>query len=243
MPNALTFVLIALAVLVFWALLALVRALRQVAGARAKIASLVGEHLETLARRKLTLVKIDPYGIVDDAKWQKEFRYFVERVVLPQLSAEERAAILFRRDALLRELIGAPVELRVQELKASLALSKDMSPTEFEHWCSTALLAAGWKARPTGASGDQGADVVADKDGVSIVLQCKLHKSPVGNKAVQEALAAKTHYGATAAAVVTNAAFTRSAEALSRTTGVLLCHYTDLERLDDLLAAPRPAAE
>ena len=85
--------------------------------------------------------------------------------------------------------------------------------------------------------------MVADKDGVTVVLQCKLHKSPIGNKAVQEALAAKTHYGAMAAAVVTNASFTRSAEALSRTTGVLLCHYSDLERLDDLLASARPAAK
>ena len=85
--------------------------------------------------------------------------------------------------------------------------------------------------------------MLADKGSVRIVLQCKLHRSPIGNKAVQEALAAKAHYGAAVAAVVSNAAFTRSAEALSRTTGVLLCHYSDLARLDDLLAAARPAAE
>ena len=72
---------------------------------------------------------------------------------------------------------------------------------------------------------------------MTIVLQCKLHRSAIGNKAVQEAFTAQKHYGASAAAVVTNASFTRSAEALSRTTGVLLCHYSDLVRLDDLLDA------
>ena len=243
MPHTLTLLWIALALLAFWALLAVLRGLRQVAGARAKIASLVDQHLETLARRKLTLVKTDPYGLIDDAKWQKEFRYFVEKVVLPQLTSQERSAILFRRDAILDELISARVRQRSRELEASLAMSKDMTPAEFERWCSSALHAAGWTARATGASGDQGADVVADKDGVTIVLQCKLHKSAIGNKAVQEALAAKAHFGATAAAVVSNAAFTRSAEALSRTTGVLLCHYSDLERLDELLANAGSPAE
>jgi restriction system protein len=242
MPHLLTIISILLALLAMWALLAVLRGLKQVASARSKISSLVETHLETLARRKLTLVKIDPYGVVDDAKWKKEFRHFVDKVVLPQLSARQRSAIMFRREALLEELIGSPVARRTQELQASLAMSQDMSPAEFEHWCSTALHAAGWSARLTGASGDQGADVVAEKNGVSVVLQCKLHRSAIGNKAVQEALAAKTHFGATAAAVVSNAAFTRSAEALSRTTGVLLCHYSDLTRLDELLAGVSSAA-
>src|SRR6516164_10835082 len=98
MPHALTIIGIAAAILAFWALLALLRALRQISGARAKVTALVAEHLETLARRRLTLVKVDAYGIVDDAKWQKEFRYFVEKVVLPRLTPQERRAILFRRD-------------------------------------------------------------------------------------------------------------------------------------------------
>jgi restriction system protein len=84
---------------------------------------------------------------------------------------------------------------------------------------------------------------VATKDGVSVVLQCKLHKSTIGNKAVQEAFAAQQHYGAQAAVVVTNAAFTRAAETLSRTTGVHLCHYSDLTRLGDLLQASRQPSE
>ena len=242
MPHTLTILAIALAFVAGWALVALLRGLGHVAGARAKIAGVVDQHLETLARRKLTLVKTDHYGIVDDGPWRKEYRYFVEKVMLPQLSTEERRAIVFRREALLDELIARRVGVRAEELQASLAMSQDMSPSEFEHWCKTALHAAGWRARATGASGDQGADVVAEKGGVTVVLQCKLHRSAIGNKAVQEALAAKAHYGAAAAAVVSNAAFTRSAEALSRTTGVLLCHYSDLARLDDLLAGPSSAA-
>jgi restriction system protein len=237
MPNAPTLISIALALIAFWGLLALLRGLRHVAAARAKITDLVATHLETLARRRLTLVKTDPYGLVDEAPWRKEYRYFIDKLVMPQLSASERGAIAFRREALFDELIAAPVCQRTQALEASLAMAKDLSPAEFEHWCSMALHTAGWKARATGTSGDQGADVIAEKNGVTIVLQCKLHRSAIGNKAVQEAFTARQHYGATAAAVVSNASFTRSAEALSKTTGVLLCHYSDLSRLDALLAS------
>ena len=236
MPNAPTLISIALGLTAFWGVVALLRGLRHVATARGKIANLVETHLETLARRRLTLVKTDPYGLVDEGPWRKEYRYFIDKLVMPHLSASERGAIAFRREALFDELIAAPVSRRAHELETSLAMAKDLSPAEFEHWCSMALHAAGWKARATGTSGDQGADVIAEKDGVTIVLQCKLHRSAVGNKAVQEAFSARKHYGATVAAVVSNAGFTRSAEALSKTTGVLLCHYSDLSRLDALLA-------
>ena len=242
MPTAPTLILIALGLVLLWGLLALLRGLRHVANARGKIATLVDTHLETLARRRLTLVKKDHYGLVDEEPWRKEYRYFIDRVVMPQLNGSERGAIAFRREAVFDELITGPVARRAVELEASLAMAKDVSPAEFEHWCSKALHAAGWKARATGTSGDQGADVIAEKGEVTIVLQCKLHRSAVGNKAVQEAFAARKHYGASAAAVVSNAGFTRSAEALSRTTGVLLCHYSDLSRLDALLAAEPSAA-
>jgi restriction system protein len=228
--------LIGAAVAALWAALAVARGVRRIASARAKIREAVATHLETLARRNLALVKTDHYGLVDDSAWRKEYRYFIEKVVKTKLDRGERQAIRLRREAMLTELVAGPVERRAAELRASLALPDDISPAEFELWCSTALRAAGWSARASGASGDQGADVIAEKEGFMAVLQCKLHRSPIGNKAVQEAFAARRHHGAQAAAVVSNAGFTRSAEALSRTTGVLLCHYSDLSRFDTLLA-------
>jgi restriction system protein len=65
-------------------------------------------------------------------------------------------------------------------------------------------------------------------------VQCKLYAQPVGNKAVQEALAAQRYYATDHAAVVSNAAFTRSAVQLARSAGVLLLHVSDLDRLDHL---------
>jgi Restriction endonuclease len=54
------------------------------------------------------------------------------------------------------------------------------------------------------------------------IIQAKFYKPPVGNVAVQEVHAAKTHYGADQAWVVTNSRFTRSARELATTTDVRL---------------------
>jgi hypothetical protein len=107
----------------------------------------------------------------------------------------------------------------------------DMTPYEFEQFCASRLSGAGWNARATQASGDQGADVVAEKDGKVAVFQCKMYSQPVGNKAVQEIVAAKSFHHADYAAVVSNADYTRSARALAQANGVLLLHYHDLDDL------------
>src|SRR4051794_5402514 len=59
------------------------------------------------------------------------------------------------------------------------------------------------------------------------VIQCKLYQSPVGNKAVQEAHAARSRYAADIAAVVTSRDFTPAARRLSATTGVLLVLHSE----------------
>ena len=68
----------------------------------------------------------------------------------------------------------------------------DIDPIEFERHCAEAMRLAGWSAETTKGSGDQGVDVVAEQDGIRVVLQCKRYNRSVGNKAVQEAFAAKT---------------------------------------------------
>ena len=61
---------------------------------------------------------------------------------------------------------------------------------DYERYCAERLVRAGWRAHRTPASGDQGADIVAVRDGLRLVVQCKRLSKPVGNAAVQEAAAA-----------------------------------------------------
>ena len=74
----------------------------------------------------------------------------------------------------------------------------------------------------------QGADIVAERTGVSVVVQCKKYSKTVGNAAVQEVIAAKSYWKSTHAAVVSNAPYTQSALALANSAGVALLHHDDL---------------
>lgn len=106
---------------------------------------------------------------------------------------------------------------------------QNMSGVEFETHIIRLLKAKGYEdIAGTPASGDQGADILAKKDGKKIVIQAKRYIKPVGNKAVQEVTAALRFYNADEAWVVTNATFTRSARALAHKNDVKLVDGTAL---------------
>lgn len=211
--------------------------------ARSKVRRIVKHHIESLARHRIALVRVDHYGVADGSAWNREVQHFVDKVVRPELTEEEAFSLTENNQfsTIFQELIEDAVRLRAEEIEESLTFSDTMSPHEFEKWCANELEKLGWKCITTQATGDQGADVVAEKklgktETIRIVLQCKLWSSAVGNKAVQEAHAAKAHYIASHAAVVTNAKFTASAKQLAQSTNVFLWHFSDLERIDKLLS-------
>ena len=110
-----------------------------------------------------------------------------------------------------------------------------MSPPEFEVYCADELRQCGWNARVTTQSGDQGVDIIAEKNGVRVVLQCKLYTGAVGNKSVQEVVAARAHERAHYGVVVSNSRYTKAAEQLAATNEIKLIHYRDLMNLENLL--------
>ncbi|MGH7209936.1 MAG: restriction endonuclease, partial [Acetobacteraceae bacterium] len=127
---------------------------------------------------------------------------------------------------------------RYQDDVAAFKWHDDMDPIEFEGRCAEAMRFAGWAAQTTKGSGDQGVDVLATRDGIAVVLQCKKYNKSVGNRAVQEAFAAKAFANARYAAVVTNSQFTQSAHTLAASTGVKLLHFTDLAHPNKLFDLP-----
>lgn len=106
---------------------------------------------------------------------------------------------------------------------------------EFEHWCATQLRKQGWVAQVSKASGDQGSDIIASKNDVTISIQCKRSSKPVGNKAVQEVVASKVHLGTDFACVIATGGFTKSASALSKSTGTALIIAEDITYFEDYL--------
>ena len=90
----------------------------------------------------------------------------------------------------------------------------------------------------TKASGDFGADLILSRAGDRIVVQAKRWGQLVGTASVQQVVAAKLHYGAQRAIVVTSSRFTTQAVRLADTTGAELW---DRHRLERELAKPASA--
>ena len=132
-------------------------------------------------------------------------------------------------------LLDALTKYRSRTAARSIVAPLEMTPADYEQYCAGLLERAGWKAMTTAANGDQGADVIAELDSVKLVIQCKRYVQPVGNKAVQEVIAAKVYYGASMAAVVATAPYTQSAIALAKKSHVLLLSHVDLPQLHKVL--------
>lgn len=193
--------------------------------AATRMQELLSAHQDALARQRIALVRKDAYGHEVLTAWQKEMSQFADRVLAP-ITGER-----YHRGHAVFLAIDAAAKARSVEILTQLSFDASMSPREYEIYCAEVLRKSGWEANATQQSADQGADVIATKNGRRGVFQCKLFSSPVGNKAVQEAHAARSHYSADFAAVVSNAGYTLSARQLAATTGVLLVSHYDLPNL------------
>lgn len=99
----------------------------------------------------------------------------------------------------------------------------------------------GYSVKQTKTSGDFGADLVAQKNGIVTVVQAKRYSldRKVGLGAVQEVVSAKGMYHAQRAMVITNTSFTDPARALARSNQVELWDRNDLIRALSLVRTQR----
>ena len=200
---------------------------------RARVRRICRAHGPTLALRRRQESFRDAYGNRVEDGWLRERDYFLDRTVLPQIGP---------RFADLAESGRARMLDIVEAEAAAVALpEEDEAPGDgiaYERFCADRLARAGWRAHRTPPSGDQGADIVAVREGFRLVVQCKRLAKPVGNAAVQEAAAALRYWSGDRAAVVSNAGFTPAARRLAQATGVLLLHHDALADLDLAGTAP-----
>lgn len=105
-----------------------------------------------------------------------------------------------------------------------------MSGFDFEDFLVLLFQTIGYDVRETKKTGDQGADLFVEKFNEKTVIQAKNYTAGnVGNKAVQEVLAAKSFYRCDRAMVVTNSYFTSSARELAEATSVTLIDRDDFQ--------------
>ena len=98
-----------------------------------------------------------------------------------------------------------------------------MTGAEFEVFCVKVLRENGYgMVRQTKATGDQGVDIIAEKDNKKYAIQCKCYRNPVGNHSVMEVCSGRIYYGCDIGVVMTNSTFTPQAIEHANRTGVLL---------------------
>ena len=107
-----------------------------------------------------------------------------------------------------------------------------MEGHEFERFIADLLRKLSYQnVEVTRGSGDQGVDVLAEKDGVRYAIQCKCYSSDLGNTPVQEVNTGKVIYHCHVGVVVTNRYFTSGAKEAANATGVLLWDRSKLQGL------------
>ena len=104
-----------------------------------------------------------------------------------------------------------------------------MSGVDFETYCTSILKKRGFtQISTTKVSGDYGGDIIAVKDQIKYVIQCKRYSSSIGVSAVQEVIAARSIYKCHVGAVLTNNYFTPAAIKLADSNNILLWNRDDL---------------
>lgn len=187
---------------------------------------LVNNQHVPLRRNLRRAVKRNDYGAVIKDTRQKAVEEFLSSFDLPRyLTLEESIPIIAS-------------ELRAIQSEDLQRFDFSRIPAdgiEFEHWVAKGLSTLGWKVKVTPPGGDQGIDVLAQKSGVRVGLQCKLYSKAVGNSAVQEASAGRNYYAAHKVAVVTTVGYTTAAKELADANNVILLLADQLQQADQYL--------
>ncbi|WLR53786.1 restriction endonuclease [Mesobacillus subterraneus] len=108
-----------------------------------------------------------------------------------------------------------------------------MTGVQFENFVKVLLEKLGYEnVQVTKASGDEGVDILAYRNGKKIAVQCKRYSSKLTNSAIQEVFSGKHFYNCQEAYVITNSYFTENAQILAKKHKVELI---DRDRLFDLV--------
>lgn len=97
-----------------------------------------------------------------------------------------------------------------------------MGGHDFEVFVDKLFENMGYQTSQTKATGDQGIDIIAEKNGRKYGIQTKCYSGKVSNSAIQEVVAGLRYYKLDRGIVVTNNYFTESARELAQSNGVIL---------------------
>lgn len=230
----------------------------QVRAALPKVfASIVRPNGADLSRTRARLLTKDANGTVVMGRWLGELSRFYQDEVVPELKHHflglgqpDLVLRLGDEAAFLDWFLKSDPLKDVDDERAHGQPEPDMSPADFERWCRDVLSRSGWIARVVSEGVPRHGTLLAERDDVTLALQCRLDSRPLGAIAVQEAVAARDRHLSQAAAIVSNQPYAPAVQALARQRDVMLLHFSELEDLAPSLlqsvasqSAPEAAAE
>jgi restriction system protein len=209
-----------------------------------KVAMILAEHAKFIERffeiAYLRVAVPDEYGDEKPSAFDDEMSRFLTKLAAKEPCLSQRDPYsMFNRypvDMLLRDALRGRFWEYYSQRKATVAeidpaMIAGMSGMEFESYLAGLLRSAGVEdVSSTPSIGDQGADLIFSYRGRRFIVQAKRWKASVGNKAVQEAHAAKGYYRCDEAWVVTNSKFTQSARTLAQELCIVLVDSDSLVR-------------
>ena len=143
-----------------------------------------------------------------------------------------------RQNELLRkQILSEAIKENMVENTTKITIDDiDIMPgSEFEFFICDLYKQMGYTAYVTKTSGDQGLDIIAEKNNKRIGIQAKCYANTVGNSAIQEAVAGKNYYSCDRVMVITNNFFTKSAITLAEANNVVLWNRNILkEKIKEL---------
>ncbi len=117
---------------------------------------------------------------------------------------------------------GVISSYKKRQLKRALQKIDAMNGFEFEEYAKIFFTSKGFEVRITQKSGDYGADLIIEKDGIKWAVQAKRYSHKVSPKAIQEVVSSKAYYACEKACVITNSYFTQAAQKLAQANEVIL---------------------
>ncbi len=184
-----------------------------------------------LRRAKSDTMLPDRYGTTHSDGWEREKALFVNSRIFARLRDAGYADTL---PALL-PAIDTEIERQANSMVESGTFAPDTGPVQaygivardndpelstYATRCESLLREAGWTTELSPAETGQGIDILAERGGRKLLLQCKGGRASVGVEAVQRAFASCARRHADVAAIVTHASFTRAAQQLASANGV-----------------------
>ena len=170
----------------------------------------IEQHYKTLSLKWNQTHYVDEYGQIIDKGWEKAIKYFTKNVIKNEYISMEQFNKIY-------DIVSNRHKDEKEQTTIDLKTGVD-----FEHYIENILKDADFDVIRTPTTGDQGVDLIAEKEGTKIAIQCKFYSKPVGNKAVQEVVAGATYYDCNVGCVVSNNTYTPAARKLANTSHVIL---------------------